>query len=43
MSEASERWLSDMRAWLDEQMRQQEAQDEAAWLRFKAQALEAQP
>lgn len=29
-------WIEFSRAWLDEQMAEQRARDEAAWLRFKA-------
>lgn len=39
MSEASERWLTEQRAWVDEQMRQQRDRDEAAWQIFRAKLL----
>jgi hypothetical protein len=35
MSEASEQWLEISLAWVDEQLAEIEAKDEAAWLRFR--------
>jgi hypothetical protein len=39
MSEASEKWLAESFAWLDEQQGRQDAVDEAAWLRFREKLL----
>lgn len=39
MSEASERWLAESFAWLDEQMAAQRERDEAAFARFVARLL----
>jgi hypothetical protein len=36
MSEATERWLAESRAWLGEQMEAQRVRDEAAFARFMA-------
>jgi hypothetical protein len=39
MSEASEKWLADNFAWLDEQQSIQDACDEAAYQRFRMKLL----
>jgi hypothetical protein len=39
MSEATERWLEQARAWLDAELAEIEAKDDAAYARFRAALL----